>query len=57
MKAKLKSELAREYGISIKTFQVWLREVPDINVKPKQRILSPKQTKMFYEFHGYPDNV
>jgi len=54
MKSKLKSKLAAEYQISHTTLLKWLKEVPDLNLKPNQRLLSPSQIKKFYDFHGHP---
>jgi hypothetical protein len=55
MKAKLKSLLAKEYRVSYTTFVKWLNEVPNLNLKPNQRLLTPIQIKMIYEYHGHPE--
>ncbi len=54
MKAKYKNEIAREYNISYTTFLRWLKDVPDLVLKPKQRLLSPKQIRAIYFFYGNP---
>ena len=55
MKAKTKSQIATEYRISYTTFIKWLKETPGIDLKPNQRLLSPKQIKIFYEYYGNPE--
>ena len=56
MKAKLKSAVATEYRISYSTFIAWLREMPELNLKPNQRLLTPLQIEKIYEVYGNPND-
>jgi len=49
-----KSELTRLYGVSMTTMTKWLADVPDLNLKRGQKILTPKQLSKVYEFLGEP---
>ena len=46
MKAMLKSELAREAGVSVRTFNRWCKpyhkELVKMGWKPRMKLLSPK---------------
>ena len=57
MKAKAysKTELARMYNVHYDTFKKWLKSVPDIDLKPAQRILTPKQVEKIFNHLGEPD--
>ena len=54
MKPKSKSQLAKEFRISYSTFSKWLKAIPELELKPNQRILYPKQINMLYEYYGEP---
>jgi len=49
-----KSELKSLYGVSMTTMIKWLAEVPDLNLKRGQKILTPKQLSKVYLFLGEP---
>ena len=53
-KALSKSELANQYGITLKTLRGWLQGVPDLGVMPAQKIFTPKQVKKIFEHLGEP---
>jgi hypothetical protein len=50
-----KSQLARMYNISGETFKKWLILVPDLDLRPAQRILTPKQVEKVFKHHGIPE--
>jgi hypothetical protein len=47
--AATKSQLARAYKVHLKTFQAWLLKVPNLELTPNQRTLTPKQVRLIYE--------
>jgi len=51
-----KKNLAKKYGVHQNTFAKWLKQVPELNINSKQRILTPKQVEIIYEALGKPDN-
>jgi len=56
MKAKVysKTELARMYNVHYDTFKKWLINVPELDLKPTQRILTPKQVEKIINHLGEP---
>ncbi|GEM_PF-789793 len=54
-KAYSKTELARMYNVHYDTFKKWLKGVPDLDLKPTQRILTPKQVEKIFNHIGEPD--
>ncbi len=42
------------YGVNYKTFRLWLRSVPNLDVR-YVRIFNPKQVKMIFDHLGEPD--
>jgi hypothetical protein len=50
-----KSQLAKMYNISGETFKKWLILVPDLDLRPAQRILTPKQVEKVFKHHGIPE--
>jgi transposase len=54
-KAYSKTELARMYNVHYDTFKKWLKGVPDLDLKPTQRILTPKQVEKIFKHLGEPD--
>ena len=42
-KTHTKTSLAALYGVSYPTFQKWLLDIPDLEIKPNTRVLTPKQ--------------
>ena len=55
MRPKSKTELAMEFGISYKTFIRWIQDVPDLKLRHRQRLFSPKQVLQIYEHFGKPE--
>lgn len=55
MKATNRKTLAIEYGVSRSTIRKWINQVPNMNLFSGQRVLTPKQIHLFFEFHGSPD--
>jgi hypothetical protein len=49
-----KSELANQYGISVKTLCKWLENIPELNIEKNARLLTPKQVGLIYEKLGEP---
>lgn len=49
-----KKELSKKYMVSYNTFISWLKNVPELNLMPNQRLLTPKQVSLIYEFLGEP---
>jgi hypothetical protein len=49
-----KSALAVEYNIHVNTLREWLKSVPNLEMKPFQKVLSPKQLELIYEHLGKP---
>ena len=50
-----KTQLADMYHVSYPTFKTWLKKVPDLNLDPKQRLLTPKQVEKIFKHHGEPE--
>ena len=44
------------YNVHYDTFKKWLKNVPDLDLKPTQRILTPKQVEKIFNHLGEPDN-
>lgn len=55
MPTRSKSQLALEYRITLKTFNKWLEKIPELNLLPGQRILTPKQVELIYAHLGKPN--
>ena len=49
-----KKELSKKYKVSYNTFLKWLNYIPELNMMPKQRVLTPKQIVIIYEALGEP---
>lgn len=54
IKPTTKTNLAKEYGVSYPTFINWLKKIPELNLNPKQRILTPKQVTLIYKHLNEP---
>lgn len=54
MKAKFKYEVATEFQMSYNTFIKWIKDVPNLNLKKGQKLLSPKQILLIYSYYGNP---
>ena len=48
-------ELRTMYAVSAGTFRAWLRSLPDLQLKPGQRILTPHQVQMIFKAYGMPE--
>lgn len=53
--AKLKSELAVEYGVSMTTMRKWINAIPNLNLSKNQRLLTPVQVDIIYAHLGSPE--
>ncbi|MFO7851925.1 MAG: hypothetical protein R6X28_05635 [Bacteroidales bacterium] len=51
MKAKSKQDLATEYGVSLKTFNKWLKKH---NIKISRGLITPKDQEKIYDKLGFP---
>ena len=51
-KALTKKQLAIDYGVSYTTFLKWIKNIPELQLDPKQRLLTPKQIDIIYETLG-----
>ena len=49
-----KSALAVKYNIHVNTLREWLKGVPNLEMKPFQKVLNPKQLELIYEHLGEP---
>jgi hypothetical protein len=55
MKPVTKKQLAKKYQISYNTFNVWLSQIPDLNLRYRQRMLNPRQIDLIYKALGEPN--
>ena len=53
-KIATRTELAKQYGVSYTTFLNWLKEIPELNLNSKKRILTPKQVALIYKHLDEP---
>ena len=49
-----KKELAAYYGVSVYIITNWLKEIKELDIKPYQKVLTPKQIKILIEYIGTP---
>lgn len=49
--------LARQYGVSYNTLQRWLKNIPNLGITKGQRVLTPKQTAVIFEYIGRPVGI
>lgn len=54
VKAYYKFELAAMYGISIVTLRKWINSVPNLDLLPKQQLLTPEQVARIVQHIGEP---
>ena len=52
--AQTKGQIARSYGICVRTLNNWLSRFPEIVIDAKTKILTPEQVKMIYDKIGEP---
>lgn len=50
-----RSTLAAKYGVSYNTFRKWLLDIPNLELSPKSRLLTPRQLQLIYEELGEPN--
>jgi len=50
-----KTQVAKMYNVSYETFKKWLVDIPDLDLKEGQRILTPKQVEKIFNHVGHPD--
>ncbi|MES2620344.1 MAG: hypothetical protein V4615_05780 [Bacteroidota bacterium] len=48
------SNLATEYGVTVRTLKRWLSDYKDLNIKHGQKILTPKQVRLIFDKIGEP---
>jgi len=53
-KIQTRAELAEFYNVSVKIMNNWIKEIITLNIKPYQRILTPKQIQAIIEYLGTP---
>jgi|APCry1669189034_1035192.scaffolds.fasta_scaffold527933_1 hypothetical protein len=53
-KIKTRAELAAYYDVSIKIITGWLKEIKSLEIKPYQKVFTPKQISKIIEFLGTP---
>ena len=53
-KIKTRGELAAYYDVSIKIITGWLKEIKSLEIKPYQKVFTPKQISKIIEFLGTP---
>jgi hypothetical protein len=53
-KTQNKTTLAAIYGVSLPTFIKLIKDIEGLELKPKIRILTPKQVAIIYEELGEP---
>ena len=49
-----RKELAAYYGVSVNIITNWLKEIKELDIKPYQKVLTPKQIKILMEYIGIP---
>lgn len=49
-----KKELSKKYKVSYNTFIKWLKNIPELQLFPNQRTLTPKQIEIIYNALGEP---
>jgi transposase len=53
-KSYTKTQLAKQYHVSYNTFMKWIKNIPELNLSPKQRIFTPKQLEIVLRELGEP---
>ena len=43
--SKSKGQLAKEYKVHYNTFIKWVKKIPDLDVSPQKRVLTPKPSR------------
>lgn len=55
-KSATRSQLAKQYGVSLETFKKWLVKIPDLVLEANERVLTPKQVCIIIEHLGEPSD-
>lgn len=53
-KMKTRAELAAYYDVSVKIITGWLNEIESLNIKPYQKVFTPKQITIIVNYLGTP---
>lgn len=53
-KSYSKTQLAKIYGVCYNTFMVWIKNIPELKLSPKQRIFTPNQLEIIFRELGEP---
>ncbi|MFH0843828.1 MAG: helix-turn-helix domain-containing protein [Bacteroidota bacterium] len=54
LKSKTRTEVAMEYGISVRTLYRWIRKV---KIKISYGLIDPLHLKMIYDNYGDPEDL
>lgn len=54
LKSATRSQLAIRYGVCADTFKKWITMIPTLDIRPNQRVLTPKQVTIIYQHLGEP---
>jgi len=54
---KTKKELCVLFNINAGTLRKWIKNIDLIQQNKNNRILTPKQLKIFFEHYGNPENI
>lgn len=57
MKPITKKQLSKKYHVSYNTFNIWLSQIPDLKLRYRQRVLTPKQIELIYKVIGEPKYI
>jgi|688.fasta_scaffold1020067_2 hypothetical protein len=52
-----KTILAQMYGVSYNTFKRWLKRIPNLQLSAGQRVLTPRQVEVIFDYLGRPKNI
>jgi hypothetical protein len=52
--ATSKTALAKKYKVHYTTFKKWLELIPNLNMNPNIRTLTPRQVELIYTHLGEP---
>lgn len=46
--------MAQMYGVSYNTFKRWIKKIPNLQLSEGQRVLTPKQVEVIFDYLGRP---
>jgi hypothetical protein len=55
MKPLTKKQLSKKYKISYNLFMKWIKNIPELDLRTNQRILTPKQIEIIHSVLGLPN--